>query len=114
MNVQLGKVRTEPLSDGQVGISDETYDQIVFDQLTELWTEYGSLTEVRNLLMDSLLHILTVSDRSGSMVVTPARKAVKFRVSWSNTSLKPSYSEAAKTMALVFLRTLVRVCSLDM
>jgi hypothetical protein len=47
LNVQGGKVRTEPLSDGQVGITDEIYDQIVFDQLTELWTEYGSLTEVR-------------------------------------------------------------------
>ncbi|KAK3186061.1 hypothetical protein K4F52_005285 [Lecanicillium sp. MT-2017a] len=46
LNVQLGKVRPEPLSDGQVGISDETYDKIVFDQLTELWTEYGALTEI--------------------------------------------------------------------
>lgn len=47
LNVQGGKVRTEPLSEGQVGITDKTYDQVVFDQLTELWTEYGSLTEVR-------------------------------------------------------------------
>lgn len=48
LNVQLGKIRPEPLSDGQVGISDETYDKIFFDQLTELWTEYGALTEVRH------------------------------------------------------------------
>lgn len=46
LNVQNSKVRTNPLAPGQVGITDDTYNQIVFDQLTELWTNYGKLTEV--------------------------------------------------------------------
>lgn len=46
LNVQQSKVRTGKLSPGQIGITDATYDQIVLDQLTELWSNYGSLTEV--------------------------------------------------------------------
>lgn len=46
LNVQQSKVRNGNLSPGQVGITDATYNQIVLDQLTELWSNYGSLTEV--------------------------------------------------------------------
>lgn len=48
LNVQNSDVLSDALSPGQVGITNSTYDQIVFDQLTELWETYkGSLTEVR-------------------------------------------------------------------
>lgn len=47
LNVQNAEVLNTSLAWGQVGISDSTYGQIVFDQLTELWTQYGNLTEVR-------------------------------------------------------------------
>ena len=46
VNVQAGAVRDTPLAPGQVAISNETYGRLVLDQLTELWTEYGALTEV--------------------------------------------------------------------
>ena len=46
LNVQNSEVRTTPLSPGQVGITESTYDQIVLDQLTDLWKNYGNLTEV--------------------------------------------------------------------
>lgn len=47
LNVQNAEVLNTSLAWGQVGISDSTYGQIVFDQLSELWTQYGNLTEVR-------------------------------------------------------------------
>ena len=46
LNVQNSGVLTTQLSPGQVGITNSTYDQIVLDQLTDLWTNYGNLTEV--------------------------------------------------------------------
>jgi alpha-L-fucosidase len=46
LNVQNSGVLTTELSPGQVGITNSTYDQIVLDQLTDLWTNYGNLTEV--------------------------------------------------------------------
>ncbi|UNI23119.1 hypothetical protein JDV02_008957 [Purpureocillium takamizusanense] len=46
LNVQNSAVRNTELAPGQVGITNETYNQIVFDQLTELWTKYGTLTEI--------------------------------------------------------------------
>ncbi|KAK2595478.1 hypothetical protein QQS21_006818 [Conoideocrella luteorostrata] len=46
LNVQQSKVRTGKLSPGQVAITDDTYDQIVLDMLTELWGNYGKLTEI--------------------------------------------------------------------
>lgn len=48
LNVQDWSVRDGPLAWGQVGISNETYDEIVADQLTEIWSGYGDLTEVKN------------------------------------------------------------------
>lgn len=47
LNVQDAVVR--PIgtwADGQVNITNSTYDGIVFDQLSELWEGYGDLTEV--------------------------------------------------------------------
>lgn len=47
LNVQQSEVNATSWAPGQVNITNSTYDEIVFDQLTELWTEYGNLTEVR-------------------------------------------------------------------
>ena len=46
LNVQNSEVNATSWSAGQVRITNGTYDQIVIDQLTELWTKYGKLTEV--------------------------------------------------------------------
>lgn len=48
LNVQNSDVRPAGTwAAGQVNITNSTYDEVVFDQLTELWTEYGDLAEVR-------------------------------------------------------------------
>lgn len=47
LNVANSEVNATSWSEGQVRITNETYDQIVISQLTELWTNYGNLTEVR-------------------------------------------------------------------
>ena len=41
-----GKVNAD-LAPGQVSITQATYNQVVLDQLAELWSQYGKLTEVR-------------------------------------------------------------------
>lgn len=46
LNVQLAHVRNETAVEGQVGISTEVYNEIVFQQLEELWGKYGNLSEV--------------------------------------------------------------------
>lgn len=46
LNVQDSEVRNESLADGQLGITDNTYTEVVLDQLDELWSKYGDLTEV--------------------------------------------------------------------
>ncbi|KAJ5972570.1 Glycoside hydrolase family 29 [Penicillium vulpinum] len=46
LNVQDSDVRAGTWAPGQVNITNGTYDQIVYDQLTELWKGYGSLTEI--------------------------------------------------------------------
>ncbi|KAJ5794327.1 Glycoside hydrolase family 29 [Penicillium paradoxum] len=46
LNVQDSGVRPDAWAPGQVNITDGTYDQIVYDQLSELWKNYGSLTEI--------------------------------------------------------------------
>lgn len=55
LNVQDSEVLNTTLAWGQVSISDSTYDQIVFDQLSELWTQYGNLTEVNRLAFSIFL-----------------------------------------------------------
>lgn len=45
LNVQNSLVNST-WSAGEIRISNETYDEIVIAQLTELWTKYGQLTEV--------------------------------------------------------------------
>ena len=47
LNVQNSDVRANSWAPGQVNITNGTYDQIVYDQLSELWKDYGNLTEVR-------------------------------------------------------------------
>ena len=46
LNVAGGKVRSDPVSKGQVSITQEQYASIVQQQLTELWTNYGELGEI--------------------------------------------------------------------
>ena len=46
LNVQDSEVNATSWAVGQVRITNDTYDQIVVDQLTDLWSNYGSLTEV--------------------------------------------------------------------
>jgi alpha-L-fucosidase len=73
LNVQNSGVLTTELSPGQVGISNDTYDQIVLGQLTDLWTNYGNLTEVGfnsriNFLLRIFVRLSTlITYRSGSM-----------------------------------------------
>lgn len=45
LNVQNSLVNTT-WSPGEIRITNETYDEIVIAQLTELWANYGTLTEV--------------------------------------------------------------------
>ena len=46
LNVQDWSVGDGPLAWGQIGITNETYNDIVMSQLTEIWSGYGDLTEV--------------------------------------------------------------------
>lgn len=46
LNVQDSDVRAGHWAPGQVNITNGTYDQIVYDQLSELWKGHGRLTEV--------------------------------------------------------------------
>lgn len=46
LGVQGGAVRDAPPAPGQVAVSNETYGRVVLEQLTELWTGYGALTEI--------------------------------------------------------------------
>ncbi|OQE22293.1 hypothetical protein PENSTE_c010G06341 [Penicillium steckii] len=46
LNVQNSEVRAGSWAPGQVNVTNSTYDQVVLDQLEELWKNYGSLTEI--------------------------------------------------------------------
>ena len=46
LNVAGGKVQRTPLVPGQQNVSQELYNKIVIAQLTDLWTNYGSLFEL--------------------------------------------------------------------
>lgn len=46
LNINNGEARTEAPTSEQVGVSTETYNDVVLAQLTELWEKYGNLTEV--------------------------------------------------------------------
>lgn len=58
LNVQSGEVITNSWTPGQVNITNSTYSQVVLDQLTELWTQHGNLTEVR--VPQEHYHLLTL------------------------------------------------------
>ncbi|CAF1487349.1 unnamed protein product, partial [Adineta steineri] len=45
-NVQSGYIQNTTLQPGQVNITQETYQNIVLQQLTEIWTKYGTLEEI--------------------------------------------------------------------
>ena len=47
LNVQASEVIATSWAPGQVRITNATYDEVVVSQLTELWSNYGSLTEVK-------------------------------------------------------------------
>lgn len=51
LNVQNSEVNSTSWAPGQVNITNSTYDQIVADQLTQLWKHYGDLTEVKGATM---------------------------------------------------------------
>ena len=46
LNVQSAQVRNVTAAPGQVGITTDVYNDVVFEQLEELWGKYGNLTEV--------------------------------------------------------------------
>ena len=47
LNVEQGKVRNaSTLAQGQVSITQDEYNDIVVQQLTELWSNYGDLAEI--------------------------------------------------------------------
>ena len=46
LNIANGEVRNATLAPGQVGITQATYQSIVLQHLTELWTRYDQLGEV--------------------------------------------------------------------
>ncbi|ATY67468.1 glycoside hydrolase family 29 [Cordyceps militaris] len=46
LNVQASRVRDVAPAPGQVGITTDVYNEIVFEQLEELWGRYGNLTEI--------------------------------------------------------------------
>lgn len=48
LNVQNSLVNAT-WAPGEIRVTNETYDEIVIAQLTELWTKYGTLTEVSTL-----------------------------------------------------------------
>lgn len=68
LNVQDWSVRDGPLAWGQVGIANDTYDEIVMDQLAEIWSGYGDLTEVRNVHCEGWAFYL---DLLSDMAVSP-------------------------------------------
>ncbi|CAF1178087.1 unnamed protein product [Adineta steineri] len=46
LNVQDGFVQNNTLQPGQLNVIQETYNNIVLQQLRELWTKYGTLKEI--------------------------------------------------------------------
>ena len=40
------KVQNRTLEPGQLNVTQETYDNVVLQQLNELWTKYGRLDEI--------------------------------------------------------------------
>ncbi|CAF3627795.1 unnamed protein product [Rotaria socialis] len=46
LNVDSGFVQNRTLKPGQINITQETYDNIVLQQLRALWTKYGALDEI--------------------------------------------------------------------
>ena len=46
LNVQDSRVNESAWAPGQVNVTDAVYDGVVLDQLGELWSDYGPLTEV--------------------------------------------------------------------
>jgi hypothetical protein len=40
------KVQNRTLQPGQLNVTQQTYDNIVLQQLREIWTRYGSLDEI--------------------------------------------------------------------
>lgn len=46
IKIAFYKVQNDTLKEGQLNITQSTYDEIVLQQLRELWTNYGSLDEI--------------------------------------------------------------------
>ncbi len=56
LNVQQGVVQNDSLSPGQLLVTQEAYDDLVMEQLTELWTTYGSQGTMRRFAMQCQYH----------------------------------------------------------
>ncbi|CAF3065525.1 unnamed protein product [Rotaria socialis] len=45
-NVESGLIQNRTLQPGQVNVTQETYDNVVLQQLREIWSRYGTLNEI--------------------------------------------------------------------
>ena len=113
LNVQNSGVLTTNLSPGQVSITNATYDQIVLEQLRDLWTNYGKLTEVRENRRKKILRsfvpgsVLTAY-RSGSMAVTARLRWTISKSFYSPCSLRRLFSTGVRQRGPASLRIRVR------
>ena len=46
MDILLSQIQNRTLQPGQLSITQKTYEDIVLQQLREIWTRYGSLEEI--------------------------------------------------------------------
>ncbi len=46
LNVLGHEVQNTTLLPGQVGVTQQEFEDIAFDSVSELWTQYGNLTEI--------------------------------------------------------------------
>lgn len=103
LNVQDSLVNTT-WSPGEVRITNETYDEIVIAQLTELWTQYGTLTEV---LCAATKHSGSVANQAssvscGSTEATVPARWTRFKNCCRNISRRHACSTRVTPTAPVY------------
>lgn len=104
LNVQNSLVNAT-WSPGEIRITNETYDEIVIAQLTELWTTYGEgkLTEVRPHVYCSriILRLLLTRGRScGLMEATVPARWTRSKPCCRSINRRRAFSTRAIPMAL--------------
>lgn len=105
LNVQNSLVNAT-WSPGEIRITNETYDEIVIGQLTELWTNYGLLTEVS--WYNSRDSVSDFTDRISSSGLMEATATVRWKGSRSysmSTSHRLAFSTPAIRMAPAYPQT---------